>query len=189
MSDDKITVDGYVFDDEKIGSDALKEQEAVEYVRAQVDLENISSVHAVYSQMLSRSVFHTPVGIGFLKKLQDILLESKNIDPSSIDPIPVSYELHKFSDVGSASGDGRILERQKKRLEDCEASLKRTKKNAKIFTVTTVILAVCVVAMFLITLSSESPTVLNYKQKLTDEYSSWADELTERERQVDIHAP
>ena len=88
MAANKITVNGFAFEDEKIGADALKEQEAVEYIRAQVDMSDVNSVMAVYSQMISRGVFHTMVGISFLKELQEILNNSPQIDPAKIVEIP-----------------------------------------------------------------------------------------------------
>ena len=38
--------------------------------------------------------------------------------------------------------------------------------------------------MFMITLRSDNPNVLNYERALTDKYASWEQELTERERAV-----
>jgi hypothetical protein len=41
-----------------------------------------------------------------------------------------------------------------------------------------------IIAMFAIAMSSDSPTVLNYENELTDKYSAWEEELTEREAAV-----
>ena len=43
------------------------------------------------------------------------------------------------------------------------------------------ILVVCVVAMFAMTLTSDSPTIINYENKLIDKYAAWEQELDERE--------
>ena len=46
------------------------------------------------------------------------------------------------------------------------------------------ILVVCVVAMFAMTLTSDSPTIVDYQSKLLNRYASWEQELTEREKAV-----
>ena len=38
--------------------------------------------------------------------------------------------------------------------------------------------------MFLITLKSDNPNILNYKQVLTNQYASWEQNLTERENRI-----
>ena len=48
----------------------------------------------------------------------------------------------------------------------------------------TAILVVCVVAMFAMTLTSDSPTIVDYQSKLLNRYASWEQELTEREKAV-----
>ena len=47
-----------------------------------------------------------------------------------------------------------------------------------------IILVVCVVAMFAMALTSDSPTIMNYQSKLLNRYASWEQELTEREKAV-----
>ena len=47
-----------------------------------------------------------------------------------------------------------------------------------------ILLAVLVAGMFLITLKSDNPNILNYKQVLTNQYASWEQNLTERENRI-----
>ena len=47
-----------------------------------------------------------------------------------------------------------------------------------------VVLIAMVVVMFVLTLTSDSPNILNYKNELEDEYASWDEELTMREQAV-----
>ena len=39
--------------------------------------------------------------------------------------------------------------------------------------------------MFAITLTSNTPTILNYENKLIDRYEHWEQELNEREQELD----
>ena len=79
MEDNKvITVSGFAFDNPKIGEEALKEQEAVEYVSKQLNFDDTKSLLALYNQMVSRRMFHTQVGISYLKSIQDYLLNNRS---------------------------------------------------------------------------------------------------------------
>jgi len=40
--------------------------------------------------------------------------------------------------------------------------------------------------MFFITLSSDLPTIVNYRTRLNNEYASWDEELKEREAALDL---
>ncbi|SDH48313.1 hypothetical protein SAMN05421493_101653 [Pseudobutyrivibrio sp. 49] len=42
----------------------------------------------------------------------------------------------------------------------------------------------CVLGMFIVSSTINSPTILNYKEAITDEYSSWKQQLDEREREL-----
>ena len=44
-----------------------------------------------------------------------------------------------------------------------------------------VILAISIIGMFIIASTSDSPTILNYENKLIDKYAEWEQELDERE--------
>ena len=55
-----------------------------------------------------------------------------------------------------------------------------TAKN-KITLFISVILAVSVIGMFIVASTSDSPTIINYENKLIDKYAAWEQELDERE--------
>ena len=45
-------------------------------------------------------------------------------------------------------------------------------------------LLLCVLGMFIVNSTINSPTILNYKEAITDEYSAWKQQLDEREREL-----
>ena len=57
------------------------------------------------------------------------------------------------------------------------------KKNA-LLTLVNIILVVLVIIMFAISMSGSRPTVLNYRHTIENEYSSWKQELDEREKAI-----
>ena len=52
------------------------------------------------------------------------------------------------------------------------------------FTLAEMLLVIAIIAMLVITLSSDQPNILNYETALQNRYSTWEQELTERERAV-----
>ena len=44
-----------------------------------------------------------------------------------------------------------------------------------------ILLVIAMIAMFIISLNSDSPNIINYKRAITDQYATWEQELTERE--------
>ena len=194
MEDNKvITVSGFAFDNPKIGEEALKEQEAVEYVSKQLNYDDTKSLLALYNQMVSRRMFHTQVGISYLKSIQDYLLRS-DVDPATIEAIPISEEEILESnekDVknksngtegnkSSASDDLKAKQREKKLI----AKNSRLTKLSVAFIVISVVLLLTVVGMFIIANTSDNPTVLNYEEVLQNKYASWEQDLERREEDL-----
>lgn len=188
-----ITVSGFAFDNPKIGEEALKEQEAVEYVSKQLNFDDTKSLLALYNQMVSRRMFHTQVGISYLKSIQDYLLRS-DVDPATIEAIPISEEEilesneKDVKDKGngtaesksSASDDLKVKQREKKLI----AKNSRLTKMSVAFIVISVVLLLTVVGMFIIANTSDNPTVLNYEEVLQNKYASWEQDLERREEDL-----
>ena len=47
-----------------------------------------------------------------------------------------------------------------------------------------IVMLVAIIAMFVITLNSDQPNILNYERNLQNKYASWEQELTRREQTV-----
>ena len=47
-----------------------------------------------------------------------------------------------------------------------------------------IVMIVAIIAMFVITLNSDQPNILNYERNLQNKYASWEQELTRREQTV-----
>ena len=79
----------------------------------------------------------------------------------------------------------RARQREKKLAKiDRKALETESSGKLKISLCVNAILVVCVVAMFAMTLTSDSPTIVDYQSKLLNRYASWEQELTEREKAV-----
>ena len=69
--------------------------------------------------------------------------------------------------------------------KDADSSqIKRLKLINKLLLVLCITLLLCVIGMFYVNSTINSPTILNYEEELLNKYSSWEQELTEREAAV-----
>ena len=60
----------------------------------------------------------------------------------------------------------------------------KTEDKLRISIMANIILVVLVLAMFIITLKSDNPNILNYKKAIINQYASWEQEISEREKAV-----
>ena len=58
------------------------------------------------------------------------------------------------------------------------------KAGIRLSVIMNIVMIVAIIAMFVITLNSDQPNILNYERNLQDKYASWEQELTRREQTV-----
>lgn len=173
-------------DDRKL---AEAEQKKIDYLEERIDYTRPESILNVYDKAIQEQIFQTPVGLLYLKKLQDFLLKQPQIPKERIAPIPVYGGERKAGAQGSV--EKRPLNQMKaaKRKEETAVRL-------QISAVLNVLLLLAICAMFFISLNSDQPNIFNYEQALQDRYAQWEQELTqreqavrERERELDMESP
>ena len=171
---EKIPVSGFLFNTaEEIGA-AKKEAKAVVYLEERLKGRSPAEAKTMYDQILGQSLFHTAVGYTFLKELQDTLKKNgvKDIAPIPVVSMVVKKEPVPQPDAGSAPNP-----RLEKKLKNVRGQLRTMRAVA-------IVCMLMVVAMFAITLTSKSPTILNYESKVLDKYATWEQELSQREQAV-----
>lgn len=156
---------------------AEAEQRKIEYLEARIDYTRPESILHVYDKAIDEQLFKTPIGLMYLKKMQDFLLDQPQIDPDRVKAIPL-YDTFE---------DARKKRRQENEAAARERAVKRKEAATIRFQISVVlnvllILAICV--MFFIVLTSDQPNILNYERAITDRYSSWEQELTAREQAI-----
>lgn len=95
----------------------------------------------------------------------------------------------KTSDSKGSNGVSvPVSERTVEALEEClETTNKEVAKYkglTRLFIAVSASLAVCVLAMFYISSTMGSPTILNYEEEIINKYASWEQQLIERENAV-----
>ena len=177
MSDrEDLWVNGYCFGSLQDAKEARNESQTIAYFKEKTRGRTVGNLLALYDKLLDEKVFKTPVGWEYLKQLQEEILKS-DISPDQVRPITLytgfTYRVQEDA--------------QKAAMRQAEAIAQRKEKKDYRFRVSLCVnflLAVLVAGMFLITLKSDNPNILNYKQVLTNQYASWEQNLTERENRI-----
>ncbi len=85
----KMVVDGFVFTDEKTARKACQEEDSIQYVKDRLDMGNPRMVLEMYHKLVAEQVFETPIGLMYLKDLQNYLLMTPELADEDITAISV----------------------------------------------------------------------------------------------------
>lgn len=170
-------VGGYLFFTEKDAKLARAEEHKIKYLEAHIDYNSPESIKYIYEKAIHDRLFKTPVGLKYLKHLQEFLLEQPDLEPDSIMAVPLYITF-----------DGELREHTKPAKQRVSPSPKRdAEKNRPAFFISVILnvmLVSAIIAMFAISFKSEQPNIFNYERALIDKYAEWEQELTEREQTV-----
>ena len=181
---------GFVFRTKKEAELAQREIEGTKYLRQKLDMENPNAVFSIYQNLIEQDLFETPVGYCFLKELRDYLLMIPAISNEEVLAIPIRYPQTEEEEKKQKKEQKKEEQRKERQREKEKAKNKKEQKKegknykgrCQFFMVTSLILLISVVSMML--LAATSVNILNYENKLIDKYSSWEQELEEREQAV-----
>lgn len=167
----ELEIDGFVFCSRRDALIAENELKGVEYLKKKANMKSPSTVLVVYNKVVSEGLFHTPIGIGYLRELQKFLIDSKEIDNNSITDIPVE-----------PLGDGISKRNMVDKIAHMFSNSRMAyRERLKLTIFTNVILVIVIIAMFVISTTGNNVNILNYEEKLVDKYAAWEQDLTERE--------
>lgn len=167
---ERRTVAGYLFMNDEDAELARQELKKIEYLEKHINYNNVESILRVYKKALVERVFKTPVGFEYLKKMQLFLRKCGEVDEEDIPPL-VLYQPYKTRMRASyAPARQRVKPADKPKTPWPVLSL-----------IFNLVLVVAVAAMFVITMKSDNPNILNYETNLINKYAAWEQELTERE--------
>lgn len=183
---------GFVFRTKKEAELAQREIEGTKYLRQKLDMENPNAVFSIYQNLIEQDLFETPVGYCFLKELRDYLLMIPAISNEEVLAIPIRYPQTEEEEKKQKKEQKKEEQRKERQREKEKAKNKKEQKKegknykgrCQFFMVTSLILLISVVSMMLLAATSDSVNILNYENKLIDKYSSWEQELEEREQAV-----
>lgn len=183
---------GFVFRTKKEAELAQREIEGTKYLRQKLDMENPNAVFSIYQNLIEQELFETPVGYCFLKELRDYLLMIPAISNEEVLAIPIRYPQTEEEEKKQKKEQKKEEQRKERQREKEKAKNKKEQKKegknykgrCRFFMVTSLVLLISVVLMMLLAATSDNVNILNYENKLIDKYSSWEQELEEREQAV-----
>ena len=170
----EYVVSGFAFYSEKDAGLAEQERQKIVYLDKHIDHADIQSVLAIYKKALEDRVFRTPVGLEYLRELQGELRARGEELGEEVPPIPLWTS---FADVRTKTSPAR------RRIQSMPEDGGK-KEGLHLSVIMNIVMIVAIIAMFVITLNSDQPNILNYERNLQNKYASWEQELTQREQTV-----
>lgn len=171
-----VETEGFLFLNGEDAALADKERKQVEYLESHLDYKNGEQVLSVYQKLLEERTFKTPVGMIYLKHLQNFLANKAYIAKERIPAIPVM------------SPCDRSIRSPQARLQSVKAAARKHREKQtishKISVILNFVLVAVIMVMFWMTLQSETPNMINYRTALENKYAAWEQELTDREQIV-----
>lgn len=173
MKDNSYRVGGYVFADEYDYKEAKKEEESVEYIKANANLTDLNKTIKLYNKLVERETFRTVIGLNFLKELRERILAEKILDENSLPCIRVekSGRSRPYSTAISREAENRYKEQNE--------NLKSKLRSLRIINA---FLTLIIAAMILIAVFVRDNSYTDIENEILNKYSAWADELDAREK-------
>lgn len=182
------SVDGFLFEDEATAELAKNELEGIRFIKERTALDNPEVVMKLYKKLLEQKLFVTPVGVRFMVELQNVLLRSHFTAREEIPPIDVSAMVLKKEltpeevELAKKGPVAKVRKATKKVDEKVKGNYKRPFYVALFFAI---IFAFSIVGMFVITkISGNNVNILNYRNEILNEYSTWEQQLQEKEAEL-----
>ncbi len=173
-----FTVAGYTFTTKEAADEAKNEMNAIRYVSSKTDRKDPKQIYILYNTMLDKELFKTPVGLDYLKDLQQYLYNNKDIPNDKIRPIPINSELQ------SMLADKREMTKTRGKIIELTKQRDMYKDRFIRMVIINIALVIAVIAMAVIMSTSQTPTIINYENKIQDKYAGWEEELQSREAQI-----
>ena len=168
----ELIVEDYAFSSMEEANVARLEKDMIDRLNEKLVNADNEILYKVYNKSIEKNTFRTPVGLEFMKTTRNILKDDSSYS-DKLPPIPVTMTENK------AKND--------EKNDDIKKYKEDAKKNIALFRWSlfiNLVLIVIVIVFFVITATSKNPNIINYENVLIDKYSSWDQELTERERAV-----
>lgn len=166
--------EGFSFSSREDAMLAAAERKKVQYLESRMDYTNPDNILKVYRKAIEDRVFKTPVGLLYLKKLQEYLLEQTQIEKDQVLAIPLFTAFETNLRPVTSPAKQRIAP---------SAPVKEKKNSAKgLSIILNIILGIAVLLMLGMAMGSEQPNIINYRRAITNQYAAWEQDLTQREQ-------
>lgn len=165
-------VDGFLFATESEAQVARKELQGILYLQKNNNLKDVKVMRQVYLKLLKQGLFHTQVGLNYLKHLQNAIGAKEGME--NLPPIPVERK----------EIDTQSVQKMKKAMSELDDVGHKYRIRFRISLIVIMALLACVCFMIGIAATTNQPHILNYEEKIIDKYEHWEKELEEREQKL-----
>lgn len=173
----ELVVNGYSFETQDEYDKALEEKKSIERLMKKVNLDKGELLVALYSGLITQNKLSTVIGLEYLCRLRDLIINKKYAKAADLPPIQTgSFKAERA--VGYKLAD------TKQRLQDEKTQTQRYKDRARTLFILNIALFIVIGVMMYIATTGNNVNILNYERKLVDKYAGWEAQLTEREQQV-----
>jgi len=176
----ELILDGFVFSNEKEYKEALKEYNNIKYISEKLDMSDIKIAKKAYERLIASGNVNTVVGVTYLSKLRDRLENDEKLKDDDIRYIPVK--------MGNEDTEVKDVKRQylnqKTNNQILVEELEKTKSSKTSLFIVIGCLTIVIIAMFIITMTSDTTTYTNAKNSILDEYATWQEQLDKREEEL-----
>lgn len=179
MGKNKFIIDGYVFETSKDYENALKEKEAIEYMKKKSDLRNPQVVYKIYNQLIDKGTFKTVIGYEFLREIQKYSIENGMVTKDRVRNITI-----KKQDIIKKVAPENPSEEAKKAAEYKEKyELEKAGKTS--YRIVIGVLVAVIAVMLFITYRTPYSIFTNYENKIINKYEHWEKDLSDREQKIE----
>lgn len=179
----EYVVDGFVFKSQEDADRAYEEQQKVQYIASKLDMNRPEAVLTIYQRITKGNMFYTPVGLEYVRELQSYLYKSQAVLDDQIPDIVLPINYTEAIRVKEAEAEDTVRRVRKTELQGAKTK-KDYKQDYKYSVIVNVILAVTIIALFIVALKSDNLNIINYRTRLQNEYASWEEQLSQREEAV-----
>lgn len=176
----EFQVEDYLFSN-KIDADKAKDElDKIRRLEEKIPGADPEILFKLYNKCIENRTFVTPVGFEFMKKLKNKLENYPQFN-NKILPIPMYTS---FEHSSQANLEKRAAREAKEELRKSTVKAEENSSRLRISLLANLVLVIMIIIMFVISLNSSAPNILNYKKVITNQYSEWEESLTQREKAV-----
>ncbi len=177
MKEQEYKVAGYIFPDAHSYKEAKREEETVEYIKANTDLNDLNKALKLYHKLVERKTLKTVVGFSFLNDLRNRILAAGIVMKENLPDIRVEKPEKAprvFDNVLEKEQEARHLAL----IEDYRVKL----RNSRIISI---FLTVIIIIMIVMAIFRDRSMYTIYENQFIDKYISWQTDLENREKALE----
>lgn len=177
MKENEYIVAGYSFSNAHDYKEAKREEETIEYIKANTDLKDSNRVLKLYHKLVERNTLKTVVGHAFLYELRDRIIKEGIVTSDNLPCIHIEKDekqVRTYSNVLEHEQEQKHMEV----IEDYKIRL----RNSRIISF---FLVIIIIVMIGIAIWSDRTKFYIYENKIIDKYSAWEEELDAREKLIE----